>query len=55
MGVKLVVAVTDWQWFDLLRGKPELPEVNFWAPIRGASGRLGAASCFSSSCTRPTT
>ena len=32
MSIRLVVAVTDKQWFDLLRTKPELPEVNFWAP-----------------------
>jgi putative restriction endonuclease len=32
MGVRLVVAVTDRDWFDQLRLKPTLPEVNFWAP-----------------------
>ncbi len=32
MGINLVVAVTDGQWFERLRRKPELPEVNFWAP-----------------------
>ena len=32
MSISLVVAVTDKQWFDLLRQKPELSEVNFWAP-----------------------
>ena len=32
MGVKLVVAVTDGDWFDHLRAMPHLTEVNFWSP-----------------------
>lgn len=32
MAVNLVVAVTDGDWFALLRQRPELSEVNFWAP-----------------------
>ena len=32
MGISLVVAVTDNDWFELLRRKPDLSEVNFWAP-----------------------
>ena len=32
MAVRLVVAVTDRDWFDHLRAKVPLPEVNFWAP-----------------------
>jgi len=32
MGVKLVVAVTDGDWFDHLRALPHLTEVNFWSP-----------------------
>jgi putative restriction endonuclease len=32
MGVSLVVAVTDGDWFRLLREQPILNEVNFWAP-----------------------
>lgn len=32
MGINLVVAVTDGDWFDLLRKKTDLSEVNFWAP-----------------------
>jgi putative restriction endonuclease len=32
MGVRLVVAVTDQDWFNHLRERPALPEVNFWAP-----------------------
>lgn len=32
MDIKLVVAVTDGDWFKTLRQKPHLGEVNFWAP-----------------------
>ncbi|HLH91596.1 MAG TPA: HNH endonuclease [Xanthobacteraceae bacterium] len=32
MGLSLVIAVTDDDWFEMLRRQPELPEVNFWAP-----------------------
>lgn len=32
MPIKLLIAVTDRDWFELLRRKPELTEVNFWAP-----------------------
>jgi len=32
MGINLVVAVTDDDWFEMLRGHPDLGEVNFWAP-----------------------
>ncbi|MGO9422187.1 HNH endonuclease [Roseiarcus sp.] len=32
MGVKLVVAVTDGDWFDHLRALPHLTEVSFWSP-----------------------
>ena len=32
MGVKLVVAVTDGDWFEMLRQRPDLSEVNFWSP-----------------------
>jgi len=32
MTIKLVVAVTDDEWFELLRGRPNLSEVNFWTP-----------------------
>jgi len=32
VAIKLVVAVTDHEWFELLRQKPDLTEVNFWAP-----------------------
>jgi len=32
MPVRLVVAVTDSDWFDYLRVRPYLTEVNFWSP-----------------------
>lgn len=32
MSIKLLIAVTDQDWFELLRRKPDLAEVNFWAP-----------------------
>jgi putative restriction endonuclease len=32
MSINLVVAVTDDDWFEMLRRQPDLPEVNFWAP-----------------------
>ncbi len=32
MSVNLVVAITDSDWFDTLRARADLGEVNFWAP-----------------------
>jgi putative restriction endonuclease len=32
MSINLVVAVTDDDWFEMLRRQPNLSEVNFWAP-----------------------
>ena len=32
MGINLVIAVTDGDWFEMLRRQPNLREVNFWAP-----------------------
>jgi putative restriction endonuclease len=32
MSINLVVAVTDNDWFEMLRKQPNLSEVNFWAP-----------------------
>ncbi len=32
MGISLVLAVTDNDWFDQLRHRPNLEEVNFWSP-----------------------
>lgn len=31
-GINLVIAVTDGDWFDMLRQQRNLAEVNFWAP-----------------------
>jgi putative restriction endonuclease len=38
MAINLVVAVTDYDWFQTLRVREDWPEVNFWAPS-GASFR----------------
>lgn len=32
MGINLVVAVTDSDWFEMLRRRSDIAEVNFWAP-----------------------
>ena len=32
MSINLVVAVTDGDWFEMLRRQPDRREVNFWAP-----------------------
>jgi putative restriction endonuclease len=32
MAINLVVAVTDYDWFQTLRVRKDWPEVNFWAP-----------------------
>lgn len=32
MGINLVVAVTDSDWFETLRQQPNLDDVNFWSP-----------------------
>ena len=32
MAINLVIAVTDGDWFEMLRRQPNLSEVNFWAP-----------------------
>jgi putative restriction endonuclease len=32
MSVRLVVAITDRDWFEHLRHRRDLPEINFWAP-----------------------
>jgi len=48
MGINLVVAVTDGDWFDLLRRQPDLNEVNFWAPsaVNFRALRLGELFLF---------
>jgi putative restriction endonuclease len=35
MSINLVIAVTDGDWFEMLRRQPNLGEVNFWAPSAG--------------------
>ena len=32
MAINLIVAVTDYDWFQALRSREDWPEVNFWAP-----------------------
>lgn len=32
VNVKLLIAVTDGKWFELLKRRPNLAEINFWAP-----------------------
>ena len=29
------IGITDWDWFQFLAARPELPEVNFWQPSAG--------------------
>jgi putative restriction endonuclease len=38
MAINLIIAVTDDDWFEMLRRRPDIGEVNFWAPS-GASFR----------------
>jgi len=39
MGINLVVAVTDNDWFEMLRRRLELDEINFWAPSSSTAFR----------------
>ncbi|MDE2669239.1 MAG: HNH endonuclease [Chloroflexota bacterium] len=32
MGINIVVAVTDYDWYTTLRDRPDLTEINFWSP-----------------------
>ena len=32
MGINFLIAVTDGDWFEMLRRQPDLNEVHFWAP-----------------------
>jgi hypothetical protein len=34
MGINLVIAVADGDWFEMLRGQPHLSEVNFLGTLR---------------------
>ncbi len=44
--VNLLVAVTDDDWFELLRTMPSLSEVNFWAPSRTSFKALQPGELF---------
>ncbi len=46
MAIKLVVAVTDWDWFNHLRRLPDPPEVNFWAPSNTGFKALSPGELF---------
>src|SRR3954468_21483014 len=46
MGIKLVVAVTDDDWFEMLRRQPNLSEVNFWAPSAASFRALQPGEMF---------
>jgi putative restriction endonuclease len=46
MTVRLLVAVTDRDWFEHLRTKPALSEVNFWAPGAASFRALEAGELF---------
>jgi putative restriction endonuclease len=46
MSVRLIVAVTDGDWFDHLRQKVDLAEVNFWAPSATNFKALEAGGLF---------
>jgi putative restriction endonuclease len=44
--IRLLVAVTDRDWFEYLRTKPALTEVNFWAPGAARFKALEAGELF---------
>ena len=46
MGINLVVAVTDDDWFEMLRSIPNLSEVNFWAPSAATFRALQSGEMF---------
>jgi len=46
MAINLVVAVTDGNWFEALRWRTDLSEVNFWAPSGRSFGALAAGEFF---------
>lgn len=46
MGINLIIAVTDGDWFDTLRQQPNLGEVNFWAPSAASFRALQAGELF---------
>jgi putative restriction endonuclease len=46
MAINLVIAVTDGDWFDMLRRQPNLTEVNFWAPSAAKFRALQSGEMF---------
>ena len=46
MPIKLVVAVTDRDWFEHLRARPHITEVNFWSPGAASFRALEAGELF---------
>jgi putative restriction endonuclease len=46
MAVRLIVAVTDCDWFEHLRRKPDLAELNFWAPSAASFKALEPGELF---------
>jgi len=46
MGINLVIAVTDGDWFEMLRRQPKLGEVNFWAPSAASFRALQPGEMF---------
>lgn len=46
MAVRLIVAVTDGDWFEQLRQMPNLQEVNFWSPSNSTFRALQSGELF---------
>src|SRR4051794_30684057 len=46
MPIKLVIAVTDRSWFEHLRSRPDITEVNFWSPGATSFRALEAGELF---------
>src|SRR6266446_2981685 len=46
MSIRIVVAVTDGDWFETLRNRPDLPEVNFWSPSATSFKALQSGELF---------
>jgi putative restriction endonuclease len=46
VGINLAIAVTAWDWFQMLRQKPDLAEVNFWAPSASSFRALTPGEMF---------
>ena len=46
MTIRFVVAVTDYNWFQVLRQLPHLSTINFWTPSTRHFRALQAGDCF---------